>query len=276
MKADDTIKLGAVLKVLADVVEKSGGITTSELVKEAQRISQELNVKYILQEEDVGDRLKGYKEGEPTYNVSGTAISVIDEERLRNPLAPKFGDYVIAIRGKPNPRSNGITDKRKIMIDLFGVDWHKTETGKVFLEYLSAPSTVLYPIFTKLINEGLATSVYHMSGGAYNGKLARPLAKHGLFSKIENLFPPDWREFTLAGAQFASAETAYGKCPMGNDGFVTTSNPDEAIKAIENMGLEAKVVGKVGTSEEIIGTLSATGVMITAFNGKTVYFTGRD
>ncbi len=57
----------------------------------------------------------------------------IDEERLNNPLKPNAGEYLVAIRNKrPNPRSNGITDKRKIMIQMLDNDWHETEAGQVF------------------------------------------------------------------------------------------------------------------------------------------------
>ena len=279
MKVDDTAKAGAIVKAVSDVVETKGNIPFNRIMEHAAQLAKGMGILYILQQEEVGNRLQGYNKDAPAYNISGSVVSVIDEERLRNPLKPNAGDYIVAIRGKPNPRSNGITDKRKKMVDLFGQDWHKTEVGQIFLKYLAEPSTVLYPVFKELIDEGLATSVYHMSGGAYNGKFARPLAQHDLFVSLDNLFPPDWRELTLAGASFTSAEVAYAKWPMGNDGFIATRDPAQATKIIEKHGLETREVGQLErarvheeTGEKITGVELAG---IKASNGKNVYYSGK-
>ena len=216
-------------------------------------------------------QLREYKEGIDAYNIGGTAVGVVSEEDLEHPLAPVPGDAVIAIKGRPNPRSNGISDKRKRMIQLFGQNWHETEVGKIFLEYLAEPSTVFYPLFKDMIDHNLATGVFHMSGGAYNGKFARPLAKNKLFARIENLFAPDWRELTLIGSAFDSAETAYAKYHMGNEGFITTGSLTTALEFIEKQGLHARVVGSVYDA----GTVGKTGLELRAFNGDTVYFSGK-
>src|SRR3989344_5878549 len=190
MNLDDCIKKGATAKAVSGVVETSGLIPLGELQENADKWFHEQGIACILQPEDVGDRLQSYKPGVPAYNLSGSVVSIIDEEQLRNPLRPKVGDAIVAISGKPNPRSNGITAKRKIMIDRFGLEWHTTPEGKDYIEYLGEPSIVLYPVFRELLDRGLATSFYHMSGGSYEGKLARPLAEEGLFARLEGLFEP--------------------------------------------------------------------------------------
>jgi phosphoribosylaminoimidazole (AIR) synthetase len=268
MKLDDTIKYGAEAQVVSDVVEWNGDVNTKSLTHSVLELSKELGLSYILQLEH-STHIEGHSPKAPVFNISGSVVSLIDQERLKNPPKPKEGDYLIAIRGKPNPRSNGITDKRKTMINLFGENYHNTEIGKIFLEYLSAPSIIFYPHFRDLINRNLATSVYHMSGGAYNGKLARPLAKQGLFVKIENLFQPDWRELALGGAMFTSAQVAYAKWPMGNDGFVTTQHPDEVLSYLSGKGLDGRVVGRLEKNAE-----GKTGVELTAFNGEKIYYPG--
>ena len=271
MKLDDAAKLGAIPKVISDVVEMRGVIPFDFLESTAQEIGfHELGIAYILHRELVGDRLRGYADDVSVYNISGSVVSVIDEERLKNPLVPREGDSLVAVRGKPNPRSNGITDKRRVMVEMFGEMWHVTEVGKIFLNYLASPSTVLFPLFSKLLSEQVATSVYHMSGGAYNGKLARPLTQYNLFVRIENLFPPDWRELFFAGASFATPEMAYGKWPMGNDGFFTTRSSVLALETVKECGLEGRVVGQLEIAKD-----GKTGVEITTFNGKKVYFSGR-
>ena len=274
MNLDDTSKIGAVARVISSLVEtrRQTLIQIQGIAKHLKYLAAKMGLIGILQHEEVGDRIRGYSDESDSYNISGSVVSTIDENRLRNPLKPEAGEYVVAIAGRqPNPRSNGITSKRETMVELFGEDWHGTDIGKIFLEYLAAPSTVLYPAFRGLIDSGLATSVYHMSGGAFNGKLARPLAEHGLFVRLENLFKPDWRELALAGASFTSAEVAYAKWPMGNDGFVTTGYLDEAMNTIrERYSLRARAVGRL---EE--ATDGRTGVELVAVNGEEVYYSGK-
>ncbi|HLD43382.1 MAG TPA: hypothetical protein VJB08_05360 [Candidatus Nanoarchaeia archaeon] len=269
MTLDDASKLGADPKVVAGVVETRGDIPFGRIAAEAQAVAKELGFLSLLCREDVGDRIRGYSES--CYNLSGSVVSTIDEERLAHPLKPSAGESLVAIRGKPNPRSNGITVRRRIMVRLFGEDWHTKEEGKPFLEYLTAPSTILYGVFKDLIDQSLATSVYHMSGGAFEGKLAKPLASHGLFIKLQDLFPPDYRDLALVEAAQLSAEEAYGMWPMGNDGFISTADSDAAIRAIKKYGLEARAVGHLQPAQD-----GKTGVELIGFHKKHVYFSGRD
>ena len=271
MNADDTGKLAAELQVLSGVLETKGNIPSRLMKEKLRKITSEFGVLGILQEEFVGNRIRGYNDFSMSYNISGSAVSTIDEERLRNLPKPQEGDYLVAIRGISNPRSNGITAKRKIMEKLFGPDWHETPEGKIFLEYLATPSTILYPTFNALFQRKVATSVFHNSGGAYDGKLARPLAKHGLFVDLgDRLFQPDWREVTLA-AYSLSTRDSYVKWPMGTDGFVSTFAPQTAKETIRERGLEAEVVGRLEKAVE-----GRTGVQLKAFNGEEIYFSGRD
>jgi phosphoribosylaminoimidazole (AIR) synthetase len=272
MKADDAVKLGATVKAISDVVETSGR-DYSESDVEAVKLGEMFGFEYILHHEYVGSRIKSFDPRVHAINIGGSAVSVIDEKVLANLPKPSAGEALIAIRGKPNPRSNGITDKRKAMVEMMGFDWHLTEDGQRFLEFLGEPSTVFYGLFTDLRKAALATSFYHMSGGAFNGKLAKPLAKHNLFVEVRGLFPADWREYTLAGKRFTSAEVAYGKWPMGNEGFVTSKAPGNAMAFIRRNGLECNVVGTLQTARgrrtgvelaEIIGS-----------DGKSVYYSGR-
>jgi len=273
MKADDGAKNGAIINVMFDTVETSGYIPRVGLDGRAEELSRILGAAYLLNYEDVGNRLRGWRDGEPAFNVSGSAVSVIDENRLRNPPTPQAGDHIMAIKGKPNPRSNGITDKRRIMVKMFGENWHETREGKIFMEFLAEPSVVFYPVFNELIENGAATSVYHMSGGAYNGKLARPLAKHGLYAALENIFPADWRELAIAGFSLTPAEAAYAKWPMGNDGFITTQNPYAALGILGRHRLLGRIVGKVEDAQDDMTGVTLVGIK--GSDGKDVYFPGK-
>ncbi|HLC98819.1 MAG TPA: AIR synthase related protein [Candidatus Nanoarchaeia archaeon] len=271
MNLDDTAKSGARALGLFGMCEMNGDIPVNSILAHTGTLGQQIGVPIFLEFEQVGNRIMSYKPGVPAYNISGAAISLIDEERLMNPPKPSIGEHLIAIRGKPNPRSNGISDKRKIAVKLFGQEYQDTPEGREMLEFLAEPSTVLYPVFKKLLDENVATSVYHMSGGAYNGKLARPLAENGFYVHMEGLFEPDRREIQLSDAMNTATRDAYGKWPMGNDGFITTKDPDKAIKMIKDMGLEAKAVGRIGGPVVKEGA-EYSGVDLKAFNGENVEY----
>ncbi|MFH1511184.1 MAG: AIR synthase related protein [Candidatus Woesearchaeota archaeon] len=273
MKLDDTIKIGANAKVVSDVLETNclSESQVRQICNYARQTGKEIGVTTIMQHEQVGDRLRGYKPEAPAYNISGSAVSVIDLEKLRNPPTPKAGDDLVVIQGFL--RSNGISKKRAIVAEVGKSwctehkvdDWVDTPEGKVFLDYLTRPSIIFYPVFKTLMEKGLASSVYHMSGGAFNDKLARPLAKHGLHAQISDLYKPDWRELALIGLSGMNIRDAYAQWPLGNEGFFTTTRAEEAIRFVNSQGLEAKVTGRIG------GT-----VTLTAYNGETVHFTGKE
>ena len=110
-----------------------------------------------------------------------------------------------------------------------------------------------------------------MSGGAYEGKLARPLAKQGLYARLKNLFDPDWRESAIAQYADIPAEIAYAQWPMGNEGFATTKDPEKAMNAISRYGLESRQVGRVEKADGRTGVELAD---VRASDGKNVYFSG--
>ena len=269
MKLDDKSKIGASSKVLSDVVEFRGEIPQEEMENYANALSQKYGFVYLLQFEDVWDRLSNYEKGAPSFNISGSAVSTIDENRLRNPLVPRENEFIFAVRGHLNPRSNGITARREILEKVFGKMWHTKPEASMFLDYLTQPSNNLSFLFDELIEKNLATSVFHLSGGAYNGKLARPLAKQKLFAKLEGLFEPHSAEEFFIKHSGGSVANAYGKWSMGVDGFITTKAPYETIKIILNHGYETKCVGVTEKRKD-----GKTGVELKAYNGEMIYFSG--
>lgn len=272
MTMDDASKLAAAVKVISGVVETKSNIPVAKIQKFMGEQARKHGALGILQHANVADRIMGYNSRAASYNISGSSVSLIDEARLKTPPVPEAGDLLIAIRGKPNPRSNGITDKRRTMVDMLGKNWHQTEEGKYFSEFLAEPSTVFYSLFNDMLAKGLASSVYHMSGGAYKGKLAAPLAKQNLFVRVRDLFSVDPREKELAGN--TPNEVAYAKWPMGNEGFVTSSKPQEAIMFIRSYGLEACDVGHVKAAKD--GKTGVELLSIYGSDGKPVYYSGRD
>ena len=118
-----------------------------------------------------------------------------------------------------------------------------------------------------------------MSGGAYNGKLAKPVAKAGLHVEIDGnkLFRPDWRESAFVGRGLLAAEKAYGAFPMGTEGFaaVPVQEYAAASKLMQNKyGFRTELVGMFKEAKD--GLTGVTLKDIRGSDGKDVYFSGKD
>ncbi|MEK6910166.1 MAG: AIR synthase related protein [Nanoarchaeota archaeon] len=281
MKLDDLVKIGAEARVVSDVVETNSRKDVEVLGRSFMGlgfagIRGASDLIYTIQHEFTGNRLRPTKDGRFTYNVSGSSISTVDENRLNNPLKPSAGEYLIAVRGRlPNGRSNGFTDMRKVMTQMLEDDWHETEIGRRFIsEYLGNPSDVFYPTFRSMIDRGLATSVYHMSGGGFDGKLSKPLAKHGLFVEVQGLFSPHNVALEIAKYRNTGNESSYAKWPMGNPGFITTNYIDDSLCMLEESGFEGRVVGLLEKSKEGLTGVRLKGVMNSRC--EPVYYSGRN
>lgn len=268
MQFDDKGKFGGGALASFNLIETSGEVPFDRMNEYAIKIAGKMNAFAIIQHERVGNRLKGPHGEKNIWNISGTLVSLVDEDMINNMPRPKEGDSLVAIKG--NGRSNGYTDRRNLVVEWFGEDWHETEGGKYFGDFLTKPSILFYPIFSELISQGLANSVYHMSGGAFRDKLANPIAKHGLYAEIGieegsvQLFKPDPREAAFV-SQF-NISNAYTKFAVGNEGFVSTTKPQEVIKFLKDRGHEARVVTKLEKKEGV------KGILLRAFNGDIVDF----
>ncbi len=269
MTVDDDIKFGADAKGFSGTLEKVGRLSANHFFAKNRTLLKKLGIHVTLQEETCLGRINGYSRN--AFHLSGSVVSTISQHFLDNPLVPQEGDYLVAVRGESNPRSNGISAKRELMRKWLGPKWHETTQGKDYLDnYLAQPSTILYPLFKQLINQNLVHAVYHMSGGAYDGKLARPLAQAGLFIEMEKdaLLKPRTKERELVKFGGVEMKHAYGKWPMGVDGFVATHMPDETVDQVRAAGYEAKVCGPLQRNGQ-------TGVKIHTYTGETVRFEGK-
>jgi phosphoribosylformylglycinamidine cyclo-ligase len=247
MLLDDTVKKAAWARVVSSVLERRGNFSSEGILRQRGiDLAGSMGIYFTMQSEDLGSRVNGY--GYEPYNLGGTCVGLIDPADLEKQPAPQPGDYLLAVRDPKNPnfRSNGITKVRNGLREIFGDEWHSAEfQGRKVGELAGAPSTILYPAFRALLRKGLASGVYHMSGGSHKGKLAVPLAKLGLHAEISDLFEPSPLMQRLVEHYKSTQEDAYAIWPMGNDGYVATSNIGEAVVVLNRHGLEVRCVGQI-------------------------------
>lgn len=272
MNLDDTSKKGAQAQVVVGLLEHNwnAGTIPQKVAHQFKRRMKELGIMGVVESKDVNWRIEGYHSGK-AFNLDGAVVSTIDEERLKNPLQSSAGDHLIAIWGAPNPRSNGITLRRRIMEDK-GHAWHYNKQYQDVRDFLSTPSTIFYPVFERLIQEELVTNVTHLSGGSWKGKVAVPLAAQELYVSVTDLPALCGAERKLAAWSGKSAEALYESWPMGVEGLVSAQPgyENKAIDMIRRSGLNACVVGQL-----VNATPENSGVRLQTFNGEEVYFSGR-
>ena len=106
MKADDVAKRAAEIVAMFDFVESNGDVSWSPFEAFAAELSRRYDFDYIVENKNVGDRLRPYLDGEMAINVGGSAVSTIDEKWLA-----KEGLYV-SVEGlfPPDPRAMVIED----------------------------------------------------------------------------------------------------------------------------------------------------------------------
>lgn len=264
---DDGAKKGGKARVLAANLHYTHLVSTHRFRNHLSKRAGYFNMMSILQGECVGDAIRGYAPGERAYDLGGALVSTLSEERLNTPLIPRAGQKLVVVTGIENGRCNGYTKRREIAKMLGGDEWHTTPAGQEMSEYLSRPSTIFAPFFLEAINKGLATSVYHMSGGALDGKLARPLAKYGLFVKLNDLYPLHPIEERFAREGLGSLEAAAKKWPLNNDAYGSTDDAESLIGLAHTCGLKAKVAG-------VLEMNGRTGVEI-ELDGKLLYLNGK-
>ncbi len=268
MQYDDRGKLGGGAFVSFNIIESNGNIPFNRMQKRAGDLASRIGSYSVLQHEDVGDRIVGPHSEKNVFNGSGTLVSLIDEESISRLPKPHKNDYLIAIRGYG--RSNGFTDRRNLMVEWLGENWHETLCGKAFGEFLTIPSLIFYPVFAELISKNIATSCFHMSGGTYRDKLAKILKRNGLYVEIgihpnsPDLYKPDPRE-TAFCSHFSTVD-AYSKFAIGNEAFITTHRPKDALKCLKKEGFEAKIVSVLQEKNDV------SGLKLKAFNGEIISF----
>jgi len=249
---------------------KLGKIFTS-MEEHGKELAKSMNSYSIMQHSHVGNRLIGPHGEKFVWNISGTLVSLLTEDMIQNMPRPQVGDTLVVVKG--NGRSNGFTDRRNLLVEWFGEDWERTEGGRYFGDFVTKPSILFYPMFTDLISQGLATSVFHLSGGAWDDKVSAPIARQELYAEIgiaegsPRLFSPDPREAAFA-SQF-NLRNAHRKFALGNEGAVTTKQPEKVIPYFQSRGYEAKAAAILENRLDI------KGLKIRAFNGDIVDFSSK-
>ena len=114
-----------------------------------------------------------YQKGD--YDIAGTIIGVVDEEKVIDGSKIKSGDVIIGLRSS-GLHTNGYSLARKIVQDLAQKKYSDifTPENKTFGEVLLAPHLAYTPLFS-VIDKGYIKGMAHLTGGGFQNNIDRIL-----------------------------------------------------------------------------------------------------
>ncbi|MCL1947944.1 MAG: phosphoribosylformylglycinamidine cyclo-ligase [Chitinivibrionia bacterium] len=114
-----------------------------------------------------------YQKGD--YDIAGTIVGVVDEEKVIDGSKIKNGDVVIGLRSS-GLHTNGYSLARKIVEEICGKKYSdKFESeNKTFGEVLLEPHIAYTPLFSA-IDKGYIKGIAHLTGGGFQNNIDRIL-----------------------------------------------------------------------------------------------------
>jgi len=113
-----------------------------------------------------------YQKGD--YDIAGTIVGVVDEEKVIDGSKIKSGDVIIGLKSS-GLHTNGYSLARKIVKEIAKKEYSDIfQDGKTFGEVLLAPHIAYTPVFSA-IDKGYVKGIAHLTGGGFQNNIDRVL-----------------------------------------------------------------------------------------------------
>jgi phosphoribosylformylglycinamidine cyclo-ligase len=114
-----------------------------------------------------------YQEGD--YDIAGTIVGVVDEEKVIDGSKITAGDAIIGLRSS-GLHTNGYSLARKIVREIAGKKYSDIfePENKTFGEVLLRPHIAYTPLFS-VIDKGYVKGIAHLTGGGFQNNIDRIL-----------------------------------------------------------------------------------------------------
>lgn len=186
------------------------------------------------------------------YDVSATAVGVVEADELLGPDRVRSGDVIIAMAAS-GLHSNGYSLARHVLLDKAGLslDGHIEELGRTLGEELLEPTRIYSKDCLALIAECEVHTFCHVTGGGLAGNLARVIPE-GLVAEMSRA--------TWVPAQIFRTIASLGKVPreemektfnmgVGMVAVVAEKDRDRALAMLTARHIDCWELGTVRNGE---------------------------
>jgi phosphoribosylaminoimidazole (AIR) synthetase len=254
---DDTSAFGGVPLALTTVLDV--GITDEafpdvliELYTGIVQAAKMIGVPVINGEfAQLGSRVQGY--GENVFNINATVSWTAKRKQLLSAKEICVGDYIIGLE-EEGLRCNGLTLFRETMQNMYGKDWHVTQSQ--LTHFALTPSRIYTPFIQRLLINfrPILHNVVHVTGGGLCGRLRRTLSQIHFGAHIYDVFP--LHAFYDCLQKHVGRNVAYNTWNMGHGMLLFIEDGEQNRQAIFDSakcsGISARVIGRVTSTPDIL------------------------
>lgn len=187
------------------------------------------------------------------YDVSATAVGVVEAEDVLGPERVRNGDVVIAMKSS-GLHSNGYSLARYVLLEKagLGLDEYMEELGRTLGEELLEPTRIYTKDCLALAAECDVHTFCHVTGGGLAGNLSRVIPE-GLVAELSrNTWTPGpiFRTISSIGAVPLEEMEKTFNMGVGMVAVVSAEDKDRALAMLTARHIESWVVGTVRTAQE--------------------------
>ncbi len=188
----------------------------------------------------------------PDYDLAGFTVGIVDKDKIIDGSKMQAGDVLVGVASS-GVHSNGFSLVRKV----FGLNKEKLETyyeelGCTLGEALLTPTRLYVKPALAAIEAADVKAISHITGGGFYENIPR-MMKKGLTAKVDRSAVPVLPIFDLIAKagniperdMFNTFNMGVGMCMA-----VSKETADAAIKALNDAGEKAFVIGEVVEGDE--------------------------
>lgn len=186
-----------------------------------------------------------YSDGE--YDMAGFSVGVVDKKNIITGATIKEGDAIIGIPSS-GIHSNGYSLVRKIFFDKMKFDVNKKvdELGETLGEALLRPTKIYANACDAVVPNFNVKGIVHITGGGFYENVPRILPKEiaAEFNIGSWKVPPIFKYIKTCGGIAPKEMFSTYNMGVGMMMFVEASEADKVVKALQDAGEKASIIGK--------------------------------
>ena len=186
------------------------------------------------------------------YDLAGFTVGIVDREKVIDGSRLQAGDVLLGVCSS-GVHSNGFSLVRKVFeVDERNILQYYDELGGTLGETLLTPTRIYVKAVLSAIEKAQVKAISHITGGGFYENIPR-MMQPGLTAKVEKASIPALPIFSLLQRTGKISEhDMYNTFNMGIGLCMAVSKEtaDLAVKALEEAGEKAVILGEVVSGDE--------------------------